>query len=277
MTIGEILQRHEALVDLQRLQRSGRLLLHEVDELGHAEEADDDDQEVDAGEDVGNAEGVAGNARIGVDADRGEHQADDGGEQRLHRVGADQRGERGEGEDHQRHIVRRREVDRVGGERRAEEAHQDDGEGAADEGRDGRQGERLAGLAVAGHRIAVQRRHHRAGVAGHVEQDRRDAAAIFGAVIDAGEQDDRRFRLEAEAVGDRQEDRDAVDRADAGQGADQRAGETAGEHEEEVEGVERDFEAGSETRDDSVHNSAHLKIVRTPAGRFSSSSLVQRK
>ena len=218
-----------------------------MDQLGHAEQADDDHQEVDAGENIRNAEGEARDAGIGVDADRGEHQADDGGEQRLHRVRADQRGERSEGEDHQRDVVRWREVDGVGGERRAEEAHQHDGEGAADEGRDGRQRQGLAGLAVAGHRVAVECRHHRAGVARNVEQDRRDAAAIFGAVIDAGEKDDGRFRLEAEAVGDGQEDRHAIDRPDARQGADQRAGKAACEDEEEVEGVQRNFEAGCET------------------------------
>ena len=69
-------------------------------------------------------------------------------------------------------------------------------------------------------------------LAGNVDQDGRGRAAILGAVIDAGEHDQRADRVEPE--GDRQQHRDGGDRADAGQHADQRADEAADEAEPDV-------------------------------------------
>ena len=48
---------------------------------------------------------------------------------------------------------------------------------AAGEGRDGRDGERLAGLALAGQRIAVKACRHRRSDTGRVDQDRRGRTA----------------------------------------------------------------------------------------------------
>jgi hypothetical protein len=239
------------------------LLLDEVEELGHAEEPDHHDQEVDAGEDIRDAEGVALDTGVGVDPDGREHEADQRADQRLHRVGADERGEAGEGEDHQRHVVGRLEGHAEARERRAEQRQQHDRDRAADEGGDGRQRERLAGLAAPGHRVAVERGHHRARVARHVEKDGRDAAAVLGAVVDTGEQDERALRRQAEAVGDRQQDRDPVDRADAGQRADQRAEEAAAKDEHEVERGEGDGEAGAEPGQDFHHGGGSFRAAAT--------------
>ena len=69
-------------------------------------------------------------------------------------------------------------------------------------------------------------------LARHVDQDRGGRAAILRAVIDAGEHDQRRQRIEPE--GDRQQHGDGRDRADAGQHADQRAEQAADQREAEI-------------------------------------------
>src|SRR5262249_2291808 len=69
-------------------------------------------------------------------------------------------------------------------------------------------------------------------------------AAVLRAVIDAGEHDHRRLRLQRE--GDRQEDRDGGDGAEAGQHADDRAEQNAEEAVEDVGAREGDGEAEAE-------------------------------
>jgi len=78
-----------------------------------------------------------------------------------------------------------------------------------------RRSERFAGLALLRHRMAVEGGRDRPGLARNVEQHRRDGAAEQRAPVDAGEHDDCRGRGHAE--GERQEDRDAVGAAEAGQ------------------------------------------------------------
>ena len=56
---------------------------------------------------------------------------------------------------------------------------------------------------------------------GMLMQDRRRRAAVLRAVVDAGQHDQRRHRLQR--IGRRQQHRDRRDRTDAGQHADQRA------------------------------------------------------
>ncbi len=71
------------------------------------------------------------------------------------------------------------------------------------------------------HLVAVEARDDRRRFARHVDQDRRRRAAVLRAVVDAGEHDQRRHRLQR--IGRRQQHRDRRDRTDAGQHADQRA------------------------------------------------------
>ena len=77
------------------------------------------------------------------------------------------------------------------------------------------------------HGVAVDAGHHRGGFARDAQQDRGGRAAILRAVIDAGEHHDRLGGVEPE--GQRQQDGDAGERADARQHADQRADQAAEE------------------------------------------------
>jgi hypothetical protein len=92
--------------------------------------------------------------------------------------------------------------------------------------------ERGAGAPLLRHLVTVDTGDDRGGFAGHVHQDRRGRAAIGRAVINAGEHDQRRQRLEAE--GDRQQHGDRWDRTDAGEHADQRAEKAAEQREAEI-------------------------------------------
>ena len=67
-------------------------------------------------------------------------------------------------------------------------------ERAGDEGADRRGGECCTAAAGAGHSVALQRGDDGSAFARRVEQDRCGRAAIHGAVVDAGEQDEGGFR-----------------------------------------------------------------------------------
>ena len=86
--------------------------------------------------------------------------------------------------------------------------------------------------ALLGHLVALDGCHHRRRLTRCVEQDRRGGAAVHAAVVDAGEQDERLRRLEAE--GDRQQQRDRHGRADARQHAHEGAQQDADGGEGEV-------------------------------------------
>ncbi len=153
---------------------------------------------------------------------------------------------------------------------RREEREPDGGDDAAHERAPGRDGKRDAGEPLLGHRVAVERRHDRAGVAGDVEQDRRDAPAVFAADVDRGEQDERRLRRQLHRERDGQQDRHAVDRAQAGQEPDHGADEGAQERDQQVHGLGRDDEAVREVVE-GVHQSAPSRVC--PRGSVTSSIL----
>ena len=116
-----------------------------------------------------------------------------------------------EAEHHQREILGRSEQQRERGQRRAERGDQHGRDAAGDERADGRDRERRSGAALARHLVAVERGHHRGRFARYVDQDRRGRAAILGAVVDAGQHDQRADRRQSE--GDRQQHRDRRERA----------------------------------------------------------------
>ncbi len=114
-------------------------------------------------------------------------------------------------------------------------------DGAGEERADGGDRERRPGAALPRHLVAVDAGHDRGGFARQVDQDGGGRAAVLGAVVDAGQHDQRADRRHA--VGDRHQHRDGAERADAGQHADQRADRDADQAIEQVLQRERDAEA----------------------------------
>ncbi len=115
---------------------------------------------------------------------------------------------------------------------------------SGEERRERRGRQRGAGLTLARHLVTVEAGDRRRRLARHVEQDRRRRAAVLRAVVDAGQHDQRRDRLQR--VGRRQQHRDGRDRADAGQHADQRAEQRADQRVEQIDRRQRDAEAQRE-------------------------------
>jgi hypothetical protein len=109
-----------------------------------------------------------------------------------------------------------------------------------------------AGPARPCHLEAVERGDDRRRLARDVDQNRRGRAAILGAVIDAGQHDERADRGQAE--GDRQKHRDGGDRADSGKHPDECADERADEAEQQIIRRRRDAEAHGEVREKVVHD-----------------------
>ncbi len=98
------------------------------------------------------------------------------------------------------------------GQKRCESGEQDVCHAAADEGRDrgGHKGQ--TGPALQRKWSSVECRGHRRRGTGDSKRDRTDGATIHRAVIDRRQKDDRRSRRHQK--GDRQQDRDPVDRAE---------------------------------------------------------------
>jgi hypothetical protein len=82
--------------------------------------------------------------------------------------------------------------------------------------------------------MAVERCHDAGGIAGNVEHDAGDTAAIGAAIIDARHKDQHCGRIEPQREGERDQYRHAVDGADAGECAYDRAEKAAEDREGEV-------------------------------------------
>ena len=121
------------------------------------------------------------------------------------------------------------------------------------------------GLPRARHRVAIERGHERRFVARDVEQNRRDAAAVHGAVVDAGEQDERGRGPQAQAEDHGNQNGHAVGWAEAGQGADQGAQKAADQGQQQVLPGEGNGKAiGQELKESMVMSL--LLGVRSPRG-----------
>src|SRR6266511_851473 len=107
--------------------------------------------------------------------------------------------------------------------------------------------QRRSGASLPRHLVAVDGGDDRRRLARDVDQDRRGRAAVLGAVIDAGEQDQRRFRLQRER--DRQQHGDGGDRTYAGQHADDGAEQNADEAVSDVLDRQRDGKSQAEIGD----------------------------
>ena len=136
---------------------------------------------------------------------------------------------RHEADQHQREELRRAEAQREPRQRRRDHDQRDRGDDAADERADGRNPERGAAAALLRHLIAVETGDDRGRFARHVDQHRRDGAAVHGAIIDGAEHDERAGRIELE--GERDQDGGAGRRPEPGQHADQRAQDAADQRE----------------------------------------------
>ncbi len=198
------------------------------------EQADHHHDKLHAVGEVHTVEGKAVNAGVGVDAHRRQPQADQRRQQRFQRVLAHHAAEAGDGEHHQGEILRRAEGQRPAGQQRREQDDAADGDHRSDERADRRDGQRHAGAPLLRHRVAVQRGHDRRRIARHVEQNRRDAAAVLAADIHRRQQDQRRFGRQLEGKRQRQQDRYAVDRPEARQQADDGADEAADQGDNQV-------------------------------------------
>ena len=148
-----------------------------------------------------------------------------------HRAARQHHGEH-QAQHHQGEVVGRAEQQRHARQRGGERGDDERGDAPGDERADGGNAERHAGAPLLGHLMAVERGDHRCRLAGDVDEDGRGRAAVLGAVVDAGQHDERAGRIDAE--GDRQQHGDGGDRADARQHADQRADEATDEAQRQV-------------------------------------------
>ncbi len=119
----------------------------------------------------------------------------------------------------------------------ANSGEQNDRDGAADEGGNGRGHQRQAGAALQRQRSPVEGGGDRRRGARYPKRDRTDRAAIHRAVIDRGQKDDRRSRRHQE--GDRQQDRHAVHRTQARHRADEQTQRDADDDQQQVDRLQR--------------------------------------
>ncbi len=241
-----------------------RLVLEVAQDLGDAEDADRDRDEVDAGVELEEAEGEARRAGVDVLADHAEQQAEHDHGERLQDRAVRQRDRGDEAEHDQREVLGRAEVQRRARERRGGEREDEGGDGAGEERAERGGGERRAGLALPRHLVAVDGGDRGGRFAGQVDQDRGGRAAVLRAVVDAGEHDERGDRREGE--GDRQQHRDGRGRADPGQHPDEGAEQHADEAVEQVDRGEGGLEAEGEVGEEVHHRTQGPKSgTETPS------------
>ena len=251
--------RHQVL-DLSRQDAAVLGNLQVGGDLADPEEPHDHRHEVHAVRDVGDAERQARNAGVHVDADEPGQDADQDHGDGLER-GAVRQDDRGDQpHDEQAEVLGGGELERQGGQRRAEERNHDGRDAAGEEGGDGRDGQRRAGAPLAGHLVPVEAGHDGGGFPGDVHQDGRGRAAVLRPVEDPGQHDHRRGGGEAE--GERQQHGRGVERRDAREHPDQRPDQDAEQAEEEVLHRKR----GGETQGEIVEET-HETLLTTAARR----------
>ena len=234
-------RKHVGDADLGVFHIDGFGIVDAVHELGDAEHAERQRDDFDAVEQFGDAEGEAGLSGLDVGSDDADQQAEHRHRDALERRSLRQRRAREQAHQHQRANFGRAEFERHLDQERRQENHFGDAERCADEGGDDGDAERGAALALLGQRKSVQTGHGVRRMARQIEQDRADRSAILGAVIDAGEHQDRRHRLHPE--GQRQQNRNRRDRSHSRQHADQVADQHAEEAIHQVVRLERDAKA----------------------------------
>ena len=190
-----------------------------VDDLGQPEHRHHNDDEIDAFVELAEAEGETREPGGAVLTDHADDQAERRHRQALQQRAARQHGSGDQPDQHEREIFRRLESQCQLRQRRRQRRHQHDRDAGAEERRHRGHHQRRPGAALPRHRIALDHGDGGGRVARQPQQDRRDRAAIHGAVVDAGEHDQRFGRAQMER--DRQQHADRRDRPDAGQDADE--------------------------------------------------------
>ena len=222
-------------------------LLEVADDLGDAEQADGQGHEVQAAVELADPEREPGNGGELVLADGAEQQPEHDHGERLDRRPAGQGNGGQEAQDHDGEVVRRTELQRGRREWRSEQRHCHGGHGAGEEGAEGGSGQGGSRSSLLGHLVAVQRGHDRGGLSRQVEQDRCGRPAVLGAVVDAGQHDQRGDGVELE--GDRQQKSHRGGRPDAGEHADGGPEGDAEQADQDVGGLQGCLEA----EEDAVH------------------------
>ena len=179
------------------------------------------------------AEHEALGAVDGVKADRGKEQAERAGHEALDDGFTRNAGDDRKAEDTEPELFRRHEFQRELGKQRGEEVQGDAAEQAAPEGAPAGRGERLARLTLQRHLVPLYRRCRRRRGAGRMDEDGGDGAAEDGAAVNGAEDDKSRVRRHGKRQ--RQHERNAHRRREAGQTADDDAERDAAHHGKEVD------------------------------------------
>ena len=195
--------------------------------LADREQADDENEHVDAVEQLRDAERETRVAGELIDPDQAERQSEKQTEESVQQRSAEQRRHGGKRHDRECEVLGRPEPQRDARQEWREERQRDGRERARHERSDRGRRQRRGAASLPGHRIAVDRGRNRCGLTRRIEQDARRRAAVHRAVIDAAEHDEGADRIEAE--GDWQQQRHSECRPDSGQHADGGAERHAGE------------------------------------------------
>jgi hypothetical protein len=211
--------------------RSASRSFHGEQDLADAEEPDHRHEEVHAAQQLVGAERHAQLPGHRVHADARDHEAERHRDDGLVLLLAAEAHERAEREEIDREEFRRAELQREARDARREERDQQHRHERADERRGEGRRERFGRAALLRHRVAVERRRDRPGLAGNVEEDRGDRPAEERAPVDARQHHDGGGRLHRE--GERQQDRHAVGAAEPGEHTHEDAEGEAHHHERE--------------------------------------------
>ena len=236
-----------AQADARRVAAQRQPLLHGEQDFADSEQPDDCDKEIDPAQQIAEAEGHAQLAGNGVHADTGKQQAERHGNDGLVLRLPPQPDERTEGQKIDGEEFRRAELQRERSDAGRQKRNEKHREQRADEGRRECGGKSFRGTPLLGHRVAVERRRHRPGFAGNIEQDRGDCAAEQRTPVDARQHHDGGGRIHRE--GQRQQDGNAVRPAQTRQHADENAEHQPDHHQGQRFPGEKDAKPWSEERE----------------------------
>ena len=196
-------------LDLAVERRVLRFGIQVLDDFGDAEGAQGDADQADAIRQRGEIHGVALHAAVDVGADLPKQHTDHAGGHAVEQAAGGHEADAEEAEYHQRAVVLRAEFQGNLAQRGRQPGQHHDRHRAADEAGDARREQSQAGLPLERHRIAVDTGHDTAGV-GDLHGDRADAVTVLGAVVDAGQHDQRAAGVHR--VGQRQQQADGGQR-----------------------------------------------------------------